>query len=244
LKRSGARRDWAAVVRLAGPLSARSADVNFDYGLALAHLEQWSAARAALISGRRQCPRQKRFPNELAGVAFEQKRYPEAAAWLQKSLKIEPGDSYANNFAATVYDLMGNLDAALKYWNRVQKPCIAALHFDPQLRLQRQILDRSFAFSPAAVLNRPEYEATESRLRSLGIFPSYTIALNARTDGEFDAEFRTIEQNGFGSTRLEAIVSTFSGAAYETIYPSYLNARGSATNLQSLLRWDSEKRRA
>jgi hypothetical protein len=244
LKRSGARRDWAEVVRLAGPLSARSADVNFDYGLALAHLEQWSAARAALISGRRQCPRQKRFPNELAGVAFEQKRYPEAAAWLQKSLKIEPGDSYANNFAATVYDLMGNLDAALKYWNRVQKPCIAALHFDPQLRLQRQILDRSFAFSPAAVLNRPEYEATESRLRSLGIFPSYTIALNARTDGEFDAEFRTIEQNGFGSTRLEAIVSTFSGAAYETIYPSYLNARGSATNLQSLLRWDSEKRRA
>ena len=237
------RRDWAGVVRLAGPLSARSADVNFDYGLALAHLRQWSAARAALLGGARQCPRQKRFPTELAGVAFEQKRYPEAAAWLQKSLKIEPGDSYANNFAATVYYLMGNLDAALKYWNRVQKPYIAALHFDPQLRLQRQILDRSFAFSPAAVLRRPEYEATESRLRSLGIFPSFTIALNAHTDGEFDAAFHAIEQNGFGSTRLAAIVSTFAGAAYETIYPSYMNARGSATNFQSLLRWDKEKRR-
>jgi tetratricopeptide (TPR) repeat protein len=238
------RRDWAVVVRLAGPLSARSADVNFDYGLALAHLEQWPAARSALVSGARQCPGQRRFPNELAGVAFEQKRYPEAAAWLHKSLKIEPGDSYADNFAATVYYLMGNLDAALKYWNRVQKPDIAALHFDPQLRIRRQILDRAFAFSPAAVLNRLEYEATESRLRSLGIFPSYTIALNARTDGEFDAEFHAIEQNGFGSTRLAAIVSTFAGAAYETIYPSYLNARGSATNFQSLLRWDKEKRRA
>lgn len=238
------RLDWAEVVRLASPLSVRSADVNFDYGLALAHLEHWSAARAALISGARQCPGQKRFPSELAGVAFEQKRYPEAAAWLQKSLKIDPGDSYANNFAATVYYLMGNLDAALKYWNRVQKPSIAALHFDPQLRLRRQILDRSFAFSPAAVLKQPQYEATVSRLRSLGIFPSYTIALNARTDGDFDAAFRAIEQNGFGSTRLEAIVSTFAGAAYETIYPSYFNARGSATNFQSLLRWDSEKRRA
>jgi tetratricopeptide (TPR) repeat protein len=239
-----AQHNWAEVVRLAKPISPRSPDFNFDLGIALAHLSQWPAARAAFMDGARQCPRQKRFPIELAGVAFEQKRNPEAAVWLRRGLKLDPGDSYANNFAGTVYYLMGNLDAALKYWNRIQKPYIAALHFDPQLHVQRLILDRAFVFSPAAVLNQAEYEATEARLESLGIFPSYNIVLNARPDGNFDADFHAIERDGFGSSRMQAIVSTFAGAVYETVYPSYFNIRGSDTNLESRLRWDTQKRRA
>jgi hypothetical protein len=45
--------NWAEVVRLAAPLASRTPDVNFDYGLALAHLQQWPQARAALIAGSR-----------------------------------------------------------------------------------------------------------------------------------------------------------------------------------------------
>jgi hypothetical protein len=36
----------------------------------------------------------------------------------------------------------------------------------------------------------------------------------------------------------------FSGLPYETVYPSYFNIGGSATNFDSLLRWDAQKRRA
>ena len=237
-------RNWAEVVRLAAPLEARSPDLNFDYGLALAHLQQWPQARAALVAGSRQCPRQKRFPIELAGIAFERKFYAEAAAWLRKGLKLDPGDSYADNFAGTVYLLMGNLNAALKYWNRAGKPYVADLRFNPELRVQRLILDRAFVFSPAAVLHRDDLAATEARLRGLGIFPAYNIALRARPDGSFDADFYAMERDGFGNSRLQALVSTFAGAAYETIYPSYFNIGGSATNIQALLRWDAQKRRA
>ncbi len=123
-------------------------------------------------------PSQKRFPIELAGIAFERKQYPEAATWLRIGLKLDPQDSYANNFAGTVYFMMGNLNAALKYWNRVQKPYIAALDFDPHLRVQRLILDRSFVFSPAAILKQPDFASTEARLKGLGIFPAYNIALD------------------------------------------------------------------
>jgi hypothetical protein len=139
---------------------------------------------------------------------------------------------------------MGNLEAALKYWNRVHKPYIAALNFDPHLRVQRQLLDRSFAFSPAGVLLLPDFLATQERLEGLGIFPAYNIVLNARADGNFDADFHALERNGFGSSRWQALASTFGGAFYETIYPSYYNIGRSATNFDSLLRWDSQKRRA
>jgi tetratricopeptide (TPR) repeat protein len=242
------QKSWAEVVRLAGPIPSRSADLNFEYGLAQAHLQHWPEARAALMAGERECPEQKRFAIELAGIAFELKRNPEAAAWLRRGLKIDPKDEYANNFAGTVYLLMGNTNAALKYWNRVRKPYVAALNFDEQLRVQRLILDRAFAFSPAATLKQRDFETTEARLDGLGIFPKYNIVLNARADGNpdgsFDADFHAEEMNGFGSSRVQALVSTFSGAAFGTIYPSYFNMGGTAANVESLLRWDSQKRRA
>ncbi len=237
------QQNWPEIVRLAQPMPTRTPDVNFDYGLALAHLDRLKEAHDALLAGARQCPSQKRFPIELAGVAFEQKQYSAAAHWLRRGLRLDPRDAYANNFLGTVYFLSGNLDAALKYWNRVQKPSISALDLDPHLRVHRLLLDRAFAFSPAAVLSQPQLVTTQMRLDALGIFPTYNIHLDARPDGAFDAVFRAQEQNGFGSSTVQALLSTFGGAAWETLYPGYFNINRSAMNFNSLLRWDAQKRR-
>lgn len=237
------QKNWDEVVRLAEGEKSRSADENFDYGMALAHLQRWREAHAALLVGEQQCRTEKRFPIELGGVAFEEKHYPEAAAWLRRGLKLDPKDEYANNFAGTVYYLMGNLPAALEYWNRVGKPKIASLNFDPQLRVRRLLLDRAVAFSPEAVLLKPQLETTEARVDGLGIFPTYNVVLNARPDGSFDADFHAMERDGFGGSVLEGLVATFSGLPYETIYPGYYDIGRSAMNVRSLLRWDKQKRR-
>jgi tetratricopeptide (TPR) repeat protein len=237
-------KNWPEVIRLVAQLPARSADVDFAYGMALAHMERWQDAHSALLAGHRKCVQQERFPVELAGVAFELKHYSEAARWLRNALRINPHDDYANNFAGTVYLLMGNINAALKYLNRVQKPYIAATHFDSQLHVQRLVLDRAFAFSPAAMLRKRDYETTQARLDALGIFPTFNIVLNARSDEKFDEEFHATERDGFGSSRLQALLSILSGVPYETIYPAYYNIGGTATNIESLLRWDTQKRRA
>jgi tetratricopeptide (TPR) repeat protein len=238
------QKNWVDVITLAARLNPRTAAANFEYGMALAHLQRWDEARAALIEGRRECSQQKRFPIELAGLAFERKRYPEAASWIEKGLALDPGDEYANDFAGTVFLLLGNLDAALKYWNRIQKPKISALQLDPQLQVQRLLLERAFVFSPQAVMKRADFRSTLARLDGLGIFPAYSIQLNTRSDGKFDADFHAIERNGFGNGRLQSVLSAFSGLPYETLYPSYFNIAKSATNFDSLLRWDKEKRRA
>jgi tetratricopeptide (TPR) repeat protein len=237
-------KNWNEVVRLATPLSTRSADAEFAYGMAMAHLQRWEDARTALLAGNSVCPRQQRFAVELAGVSFQLNQYPEASRWLRLALRLNSRDEYANNFAGTVYLLMGNINAALKYWNRVQKPEVDSIQFDQQLRLQRLILDRAFAFSPAAVLHERDYETTQARLGALGIYASYNIVLRARSDEKFDVDFHATERNGPGSGWLQALVSTFSGAAYETVYPAWYNMGGSATNVEGLLRWDSQKRRA
>ena len=89
-----------------------------------------------------------------------------------------------------------------------------------------------------------ELLTSNARLRGLEIFPSYKIELAARPDGHYDAIFRAKELNGFGNSKLQALVRIFSGALFEEITPEYYNLHGSATNIISLARFDTDKRRA
>ena len=43
----------------------------------------------------------------------------------------------------------------------------------------------------------------------LEIFSAYHFEIDARGDGNFDAVFRAQEINGFGNTKLEALVRMF-----------------------------------
>ena len=173
----------------------------FEDGVALARLGRWDEARAALLAGHRLRPNDERFLIELGGVAFKQKRYAEAAGWLRRALRLNPGDTYAADFLATIYFLQGNLEAALKYWNRIEKPRIESVRVEPKPRVDPVLLDRAFAFAPASTLRLPEYVMSRARIGALGIFPAYNIHLDAREDGAFDATFTSHERNGWGSRR-------------------------------------------
>jgi tetratricopeptide (TPR) repeat protein len=233
---------WSDVIREVQTVSGRDADLDYYDGSALAHLDRWEEAERVLRAGSRLAPGDKRFPIELAGVAFKQKRLPTAAAWLRRSLHLDPSDSYANDFLGTIYFLEGNLEAALKYWNRIGKPQIDLVQPDASLHTRPVLLDRALAFSPASELHRAELLTSLARLEGLEVFADPRLRLAARPDGKFDAVLNLQERNGLGNV-WEALLSTFSGVAYQTIYPAYFNLGGSAINLTSLVRWDAQKRR-
>lgn len=237
------QKNWTEIVRLAESITSRSADLQYYYGLALAQLDHLDRAQKVLFVGHTSYPRDKRFPTELAGIAFRGKNYPEAMRWLRRALQIDRRDAYANDFLATTYFLQGNLDAALKYWNRVDKPHITGIHYEPQPALDPILLDRAFAFAPASTLRLDELWTTEARLRALGVFPSSAIELSPRDDGAFDAVFRSVERNGWGNSKLQTTLSFFRGVFQQTVYPEYRNANSSAINFNSLLRWDAQRRR-
>jgi len=234
---------WDDVVARVSAMPDRTPDVDFQYGMALGHLRRWAKARDALEEGRRRCPHDKRFPIELAGISFQEKRYADAASWLWRGLKLDPFESYALNFAGTEEYLLGNLPAALKYWNRVGKPEIAQLQMDPGLHADRLLVERAIVFAPTQVMRLSELETSEARIAGLGIFPAFNLRLAAGSDGKFNAEFNALERDGFGDGRMQELVSVFSGLPYETVYPSYYDIGRGAMNAESLLRWDAQKRR-
>jgi len=243
IKQLFAEERWEDVVREVPAVSNRDADLDYYAGSALAHLGRWDEAQQVLLAGQHLVPRDKRFPIELAGVAFRQKRLPAAAVWLRRGLRLDPTDAYANDFLGTVYFLEGNLEAALKYWNRISKPQIETVQPDHPLRIHPALLDRALAFSPASELRLSDLLTSQERVERLEVFRATRFRLEARPDGKFDVVLNLQERNGWGSNVWESLLSTFSGVAYQTLYPAYCNLGGSAINIGSLVRWDVEKRR-
>lgn len=234
---------WQDIVRQVELGSQRDRDTDFYYGIALAQLGRLDEAYRALLAGGRLDPKDKRFPVELGGVRFQQKRYRAAARWVRRALRIDPADSYAHDLLATIYFLQGNLQAALKYWNRIAKPQIQNIQTPAELRINSALLDRAFTFAPSSLLRLEDILTSEKRVRGLQVFPQSSFQLAAREDGEFDLTFRAQEKDGFGSNRWAALLGLFRGLFYQTVYPEYFNARGQAINITSLVRWDAQKRR-
>lgn len=221
----------------------QNADESVCLGITLARAGRQQDARRILLSGEKKYPTDPRFPTELAGVAFQKKRYAEASHWLRRSLYLASGDKYANNFLATIYFLQGNMEGAFKYWNRVGKPQINELLTDPELKTRALLLQRAIAISPHSLATLDELKQTNLRMEALEVFRNHSMQLPVKDDGSFDLEVHTSEQNGFGTNRWQALLSTFGGVFYSTAAPAYYNLHGEAKNTTSLVRWDSEKRR-
>lgn len=234
---------WQEIVRIAEGEAETSPDLDYYYGTALARLERWADAGNVFQRALRRHAGDKRFPLAMAGVAFKQKQYDEAAHFLRRALQMDSADPYANDFLASIFFLRGNLEAALKYWNRVSKPEIEEVRFDPTPKVDPVLLDHAFAFAPAARLRLSELQTTDARVSGLDIFPTYRFDLEARTDGKFDLVFRARERNGWGATRLQGLLSLFRGVPFQTIHPEFFNIDRQAINFVSLARWDPQKRR-
>jgi tetratricopeptide (TPR) repeat protein len=235
---------WQEAAKLAQGPGGQSPDLDFVRGLALAKLQQWNEARLALEAGHAKAPREPRFLVELAGVDYKQKNFSSAKRHLRAALRLDSRDAYTREFLGTIYFLEGNLEAALKYWNPIDKPRLRTVAVQPPSRLTEIILERAMDFNPPQVLTRDAWLITKQRFDNLEIYAQQRTELAPASDGNYDATLHLAERNGWGDSRLEGAISLFSGVPYATIYPELYNLGGRAMNITSLLRWDSEKRRA
>lgn len=238
---------WTDVLRATTGCSLNSADGYYYRGMAFARLQQWDRAKATFRTGEKNYARDKRFPVELAGIAFKQKRYQEAKRDLHWTLHLDPHDRYAINFLATIYFLQGNQEAAIKYWNRIGKPRIRQIKIDPQLRIDPALLSRAFTCSPASLLTLEQYRTTLKRLKQLEIFPTFRldlVPLPGKGTQVFDLTLSAVERNGWGTGKIAGFISLLRGLPYESVYPEVYNLHNSALNITSLFRWNDQERRA
>jgi tetratricopeptide (TPR) repeat protein len=173
-----------------------------------------------------------------ASAAFRANEFTEAEGRLKSALRADPANNFVNDFLGTTYLLDGNFDAALKYWNNAGKPKLRNIKVDPPVAFDAVRLDRMFAFSRAGILTLDDYYETRRRLDSLEIFPNYQFELTPTDAEDFDLTVHAVEKSG------PQFLSWIKGLPYETVYPAWWNAGRRAVNIESLVRWNPDLRRA
>ena len=247
VKRLYQQQRWEEVLREAQGTVDQSADFDYYVGMALSRLERWNEARVAFSQGAKKAPRDVRFLVERAGAEYKLNDFRAAKCDLRQALRLDAQDPYVAEFLGTIYLLEANLEAALKYWNHVEKPRLTAVEAVPSPKTEKRLFDRAITFSPPGVLERKSFLRTNALLENLDVFPQWRTelspALAAENAEDYKATIRLNERTSWGSSAQDGAISLLRGLPYETIYPSYYNLRGEAINFDSLLRWDSEKRR-
>src|ERR1700730_4528043 len=235
--------NWGEVVRAVRQSPEEPAGLLLYRGLALAHLQRWEEAKAAFAAGQALAPGDPRFLIELAGIAYREKQFSAAKRDLRRALAMNPKDDYANSFLASIYFQEGNLEAALKYWNRTGKPKLEDLTFETALKLRPLVVDRAFRFARGGEWQREPYLTTEAQLRALDLYPGMLFELKVHDDGSFDLGFHAAERNGLGSSKWEGLVRLLRDAPYQGVDPEFYNLGRAGVNWVSTYRWDDEKRR-
>jgi tetratricopeptide repeat protein len=234
---------WPDVVAATENAPETPGDFGLYRGLALAHLERWDEAQKAFESSLKRNAGDARLMTELAGLAYRQKQYKPAKEYLRKALQVSPTDTYGENLLASIYFLEGNLEAALKHWNRAGKPRLFDLTFEPVPKLKPILMDRAFAFSRGSVWKKDDYLTTKARLDGLRVFQVQRFDLEAKENDTFDLAYRATEKPGWKDSPWIAAASFLSGAPYQTVYAEFPEMSRSGLQWNSSFRWDDQKRR-
>ena len=234
---------WEEAAREAQGPAEQSAELDYYAGMALARRERWKEAAQAFAAGVRKSPADARFLTERAGAEYKLNDFGAAKKDLRSALRLAPDDSYIAEFLGTICLLEGNLEAALKYWNRLEKPRLTAVEVAPPARTNKTLLDQVVLFAPPQTLQRDSLLKTDALLENLGVFSRWRTELTPNGDDGYKATLKLTERSGWGANAIDGAILLLRGLPYETVYPSWTGIGGWAMNFDSLVRWDSEKRR-
>jgi tetratricopeptide (TPR) repeat protein len=225
-------------VILALLLLAGDPTLHLERALELAQQQRYEEAYAELLAGRLLAPRDKRFPLELAGLAWRRRDRSTAKSYLKEALRIDPADTYANDFLATVYLLEGNTEAALKHWNRTGQPRLSGVTLPASV--DPVLMDRLLGVPLGEALDVERYRAACQRLKAARLFVASRLELSAEPDtGNFRLSLSAIERQPW-----MGMMTALSGLPFQTLFPEFHNLGRKGVYSGSLLRWDAQKRRA
>jgi tetratricopeptide (TPR) repeat protein len=235
--------EYAEAVAEAEAAVNPQAELLFYHGLALARLERYDEAHVVFEAGRNRYSRDKRFPLELAGVAYRKQQLTQARSFLRAALHLDPADEYGNEFLGSLYLVEGDLAAALRYWNRINKPLIQDVEVTPPPPIRPVLRERAITISGGQIFTLARLRSTEANLDRLDIFARRRIELTPGPGDRFNVTVRLLPAGSPLRGWLGRLLPIARGLPYQAIHFDRTNIASRAINFSSLWRWDANKRR-
>src|SRR6185503_14559375 len=161
--------DRGEYVRAVNILSAAlgdrpTADTYLYLGIAYRHMKEYQKAEDVFNEGSLRYADDARFHNELANLFLENNDVEAAKSELRRTLAVDPNNAFASDQLATIDMSEGQVQSALRAWNKSGRPYINDILHNYYLNFGSWVVRRAVTFRPAGTLRYSEWKTTEARL--------------------------------------------------------------------------------
>lgn len=233
-------------VRAVNILSAELADrptpdAYLLLGTAYANMKEYPKAEDILQEGSERYPVDPRFANALADLYLENKDTKAAKAALRRALTVDPKNSYASDLLATIDMSEGEVQSALRAWNKTGRPVVHDILHNYYLSFGSWVVRKAVALHPAEVLRYSEWKTTESRLLETENFANAGLEIEPTPiPDQYNAIVRTTTKT---NTVGDFVFNLVKGLPLETSYLDVWNIGNSGINFNANYRWEADRRR-
>jgi hypothetical protein len=126
------------------------------------------AANEILDEVNRECPHDGRPLAELAGVRFAERRWRDASALAEQSVRRHPEPPYAWDVLGSSRFMQNDPVGALGAWNRLDKPRVDLVNIEGLKRTRYALVAEALDLQPGSLLTPGRFRLAERRL---GQFP-------------------------------------------------------------------------
>src|SRR5262245_17005008 len=211
-----------AVNMLSEELATRPMPDTYLYlGIAYRNMKEYQKAEDILKEGSQRYPEDARFHNELANLFLEHNDIDAAKAQLRRALDVDPNNNYASDELATIDMSQGELQSALRSWNKSGRPFINDILHNYYLNFGSWVVRRAVAFHPAGTLYYEQWKTTEARLFETDNFVNVGLEIEpTRIPDQYNAVVRTTPKT---NSVADFLFNLFKGAPFQTSFVDVWN---------------------
>ena len=218
-----------------------SVDAFLLLGTVYVNMREFEKAEDILNEATDRYPGDVRVLNALGDLHLANKDVEAAKTALRRALRVDPANNYASDLLATIDMSEGEVQSALRAWNKTNRPVVDDILHNYNLSFGSWVVRKAVAFHPAGALRYSEWKTTEARLLETGNFTNVGLEVEPTTiPDQYNAVVRTTAKtNSFG----DFLFNLVKGVPFSTSYFDLWNIKNSGINFNSNYRWEWDRRR-
>ena len=215
-------------------------EASFLLGVVMARQENWEAAGQALEWTIDLNPRFAPAHLELAGVRYRQGANHEAMRLLRKTISMDPGNSYARYFLATLSYLENRKLEALYHWNAGGEPRINKIHYVTPSQANPELIGKLFKLNEGEVLRRERVMDIRWVQERLSLGSDFRWLLQPSSNGRWGLEISLFPANALPSKKIFLLENLPRIAFNREVFAEHRNDKGQG--LGGGVRWSSSRK--
>jgi hypothetical protein len=231
-----------AVNILSGELADRpTVDAYLLLGTAYSNMKEFDKAEDVLKEGSERFSTDPRLLNALGDLYLANNDVDAAKSALRRALQVDSKNNYASDLLATIDMSQGEVQSALRSWNKAGRPVIDDILHNYYLEFGSWVVRKAVAFHPTGVLRYSEWKTTEARLFETDNFANVGLEIEPTpVPDQYNAVVRTTSKtNSLGDFAFNLL----KGAPIQTSYVDVWNIGNSGINFNANYRWQAVRRR-